>query len=43
MYLMLWKVDSQGWTWNDQRDDLFTPELAHIFKGKMGYICEYES
>lgn len=43
MYLMLWKVDSQGWTWNDQRDDLFTPELAHIFKGKTGYICEYES
>lgn len=43
MYLMLWKVDSNGWTWNDQRDDLFTPELAHIFKGKTGYICEYES
>ena len=43
MYLMLWNVDSTGWTWNDQRDDLFTPELAHIFNGKSGYICEYES
>ena len=43
MYLMLWNVDSKGWTWNDQRDDLFTPELAHIFNGKSGYICEYES
>ncbi len=43
MYLMLWNVDSNGWTWNDQRDDLFTPELAHIFNGKTGYICEYET
>ncbi len=43
MYLMLWNVDSNGWTWNDQRKDLFTPELAHIFTGKTGYICEYES
>lgn len=43
MYLMLWNVDSNGWTWNDQRDELFTPELAHIFKGKTGYICEYET
>lgn len=43
MYLMLWKVDSNGWTWNDQRDDLFTKELSKIFTGKTGYICEYES
>ncbi len=43
MYLMLWNVDSKGWTWNDQRDNLFTKELAHIFAGKTGYICEYES
>lgn len=43
MYLMLWNVDSKGWTWNDQRDNLFTKELAHIFTGKTGYICEYES
>lgn len=43
MYLMLWNVDSNGWTWNDQRDELFTPELEHIFKGKTGYICEYET
>lgn len=44
MYLMLWKVDSSGWTWNDQRDGLFKdPQIAKIFKGKTGYICEYES
>ncbi|MBP3380434.1 MAG: VWA domain-containing protein [Ruminococcus sp.] len=42
MYLMLWNVNKEGWTWNDQRDDLFTKELAHIFTGKTGYICEYE-
>lgn len=44
MYLTLWKVDSKGWTWNDQRDGLFAdPQIAKIFKGKTGYICEYES
>ena len=44
MYLMLWKVDDKGWTWNDQREGLFKDKkIAHIFKGKTGYICEYES
>lgn len=44
MYLTLWKVDSKGWTWNDQRDGLFAdPQIAKIFNGKTGYICEYES
>lgn len=44
MYLMLWKVDDKGWTWNDQREGLFKDEkIARIFKGKTGYICEYES
>lgn len=44
MYLMLWKVDDKGWTWNDQREGVFKDKkIAHIFKGKTGYICEYES
>lgn len=39
-YLMLWNVDN-AWTWNDQRDDIFSSGLKY-FTGKTGYICEYE-
>ena len=40
-YLMLWKVEDE-WSWNDQRDDLLSTGLDY-FKGKIGYVCEYES
>lgn len=40
-YLMLWKVEN-AWSWNDQRDDVLSSGLDY-FKGKIGYICEYES
>lgn len=39
-YLMLWRLNDE-WSWNDQRDDLFTtPTLRKTFSGKTGYVCE---
>jgi len=40
-YIMLWKVrESEGWVWNDQRND---PAAAVKSMGaKMAYVCEYE-
>jgi VWFA-related protein len=40
-YIMLWNIPSLGgWNWNDQRND---PAADYsYFKGKMGYIIEYE-
>ena len=38
--LCLWNVDDNGWTMNDQRDDL--PSFTSA-QGRIGYICEYES
>lgn len=39
-YLMLWHV-GDDWTWNDQRND--PVNLLDYFKGKTGYIIEYEN
>ena len=39
-YLMLWNVNGE-WSWNDQRDNVLDSGLDY-FKGKIGYICEYE-
>ena len=40
-YIMLWNIEHLGgWSWNDQRNDPAT--VAGGFKGKMGYIVEYE-
>ena len=41
MYLMLWNV--KGWSWNDQRNDPIGETGLDYFKGKTGYVCEYES
>ncbi len=38
--LCLWNVDDNGWTMNDQRNDL--PSFTST-QGKIGYICEYEA
>ena len=40
-YLMLWRV-KDDWSWNDQRDDPAHAPKLEYFKGKTGYICEYE-
>lgn len=40
-YLMLWKIDGR-WSWNDQRNDLINSPFASTYKGKMGYVIEYE-
>ena len=40
-YMMLWTLDGDNWSWNDQRDNLFTnPSLHKTFSGKTGYVCE---
>lgn len=39
-YLMLWHVGDK-WTWNDQRNDPIS--MLDYFKGKTGYIIEYEN
>ncbi len=41
MYLMLWKIDDK-WSWNDQRNDPIGETKLEYFKGKTGYIIEYE-
>ena len=41
MYLMLWQVNDE-WSWNDQRNDPVGDTGLAYFKGKTGYICEYE-
>ena len=41
MYLMLWQVEGE-WSWNDQRNDPIRDTGLEYFKGKTGYICEYE-
>lgn len=41
-YLMLWKIDGR-WSWNDQRNDLINSPFASTYKGKMGYVIEYEN
>ncbi len=41
MYLMLWQVNDE-WSWNDQRNDPVGETGLAYFKGKTGYICEYE-
>lgn len=41
MYLMLWQVNDE-WSWNDQRNDPVGETGLEYFKGKTGYICEYE-
>lgn len=41
MYLMLWQVNDE-WSWNDQRNDPVGDTGLEYFKGKTGYICEYE-
>ena len=38
--LCLWNVDDNGWTMNDQRNDL--PSFTST-QGRIGYICEYET
>ena len=38
--LCLWNVDDNGWTMNDQRNDL--PSFTST-QGRIGYICEFES
>ncbi|MBR6682749.1 MAG: zinc-ribbon domain-containing protein [Firmicutes bacterium] len=38
--LCLWNVDDNGWTMNDQRNDL--PSFTST-QGRIGYICEYEA
>lgn len=40
-YLMMWNVSGQ-WSWNDQRDDVVSGTGLDYFRGKMGYIIEYE-
>ena len=40
-YLMLWKIGN-NWSWNDQRNDLANSPFSKDYKGKMGYIIEYE-
>lgn len=40
-YLMLWKVNGK-WSWNDQRNDLVNSQYSSMYKGKMGYIIEFE-
>lgn len=40
-YVMMWNVNGQ-WSWNDQRDDVITGTGLDYFRGKMGYIIEYE-
>lgn len=40
-YLMLWKIDGR-WSWNDQRNDLINSQFSATYKGKMGYVIEYE-
>ena len=41
-YLMLWKIDGR-WSWNDQRNDLINSPFANTYKGKRGYVIEYEN
>ena len=41
MYLMLWKIDDE-WSWNDQRNDPIGETKLEYFKGKTGYIIEYD-
>lgn len=41
-YLMLWKINNV-WSWNDQRNDLINSQFANTYKGKMGYVIEYEN
>lgn len=41
-YLMLWYVQGQGWSWNDQRNDVLHIDGLTYFTGNVGYICEYE-
>ena len=40
-YLMLWKINGK-WSWNDQRNDLINSQFSGTYKGKMGYVIEYE-
>lgn len=40
-YLMLWKINGR-WSWNDQRNDLINSQFSATYKGKMGYVIEYE-
>ncbi len=40
-YLMLWKIKNV-WSWNDERNDLINSQFAGAYKGKMGYVIEYE-
>ena len=42
MYLMLWNVREDEWTWNDQRNDPIGDTDIDVFKGKTGYIIEWE-
>ena len=41
--LMLWNIDSRGWSWNDQRNDLINSQFSGMYKGQMGYVIEYEN
>ena len=41
MYIMLWKIKDE-WSWNDQRNDPIADTGLDYFKGKTGYIIEYE-
>ena len=41
-YLMFWKI-GDVWSWNDQRNDLVNSKYSKTYKGKMGYIIEYEN
>lgn len=39
-YMMLWNIQDH-WSWNDQRNDVFSTPLLHkTFSGKTGYVCE---
>ncbi len=42
MYLMLWKIQG-SWSWNDQRNDPINETDVKAFRGKSGYIIEYEN